>query len=103
MKLALAIATFGMLAAGGAAAQSPAELAKAKNCLSCHMVDKKVVGPSYKQIAAKYAGQKDIVPKLVTKVRAGGAGVWGVVPMPANPQVNQQEAEILVKWILSLK
>ena len=103
MTLAHAIAVAGALAAGGAAAQTPAELAKARNCLACHAVDQRVVGPSYRQIAAKYAGQKDIVPKLATKVRAGGAGVWGVLPMPANPQVAPQEAETLVKWILSLK
>lgn len=95
--------TMGLALAGAAHAQSPEELAKAKNCLACHMVDKKLVGPSYKEVAAKYAGQKDAVAKLSQKVRAGGVGVWGQVPMPANPQVNEKEAETLVQWILSLK
>jgi len=77
-------------------------LAQKKNCLACHAVDKKVVGPAYKDIAAKYAGQ-NVTPKLAAKVMKGGSGVWGAIPMPANPQVNQAEAETLVKWVLSLK
>lgn len=77
-------------------------LAKKKNCLACHAVDKKVVGPAYKDVAAKYAGQ-NVVAKLATKVMKGGSGVWGAVPMPANPQVNQAEAETLVKWVLTQK
>jgi len=59
-------------------------LAKKKNCLACHAVDKKVVGPAYKDVAAKYAGQ-NVAPKLVAKVMKGGSGVWGAIPMPANP------------------
>lgn len=78
------------------------KLAKDKNCLACHSVEKKVVGPSYKAIADKYAGQ-NVAPKLATKVMKGGSGVWGAVPMPANPQVTQAEADTLVKWVLSLK
>lgn len=77
-------------------------LAKSKNCLACHAIDKKVVGPAYKDVAAKYAGQ-NVVAKLSTKVIKGGAGAWGVISMPANPQVSQAEAETLVKWVLSLK
>lgn len=103
MLKAIVFATGALLAAGAASAQSAEELAKAKNCMACHMVDKKLVGPSYKEIAARYAGQKDAVAKLSGKVRAGGVGVWGQVPMPANPQVNEKEAETLVKWILSIK
>ena len=71
--------------------------------MACHAVDKKLVGPSYKDVAAKYAGQKDAVDKLAQKVVKGGAGVWGAVPMPANPQVNEAEAKQLVQWILTLK
>ncbi len=78
-------------------------MAKAKNCLACHAVDKKVVGPAYKDVAAKYAGQKDAPAKLEAKVMKGGSGVWGPVPMPANPQVNAAEAKQLVAWILTLK
>ncbi len=85
------------------AALANADLAKAKNCMACHAVGNKVVGPSYKDIAAKYAGQKDAEDKLVQKVLKGGSGVWGAVPMPANAQVNEAEARTLVKWILSLK
>ena len=90
-----------------AAASSPAfaqlDLAKSKNCLACHAVDKKVVGPAYKDVAAKYAGDKGAVDKLTQKVLKGGSGVWGPVPMPANPQVSEAEAKQLVQWILTLK
>ena len=89
------------LAAGPAFANL--ELAKAKNCMACHAVDKKVVGPSYKDVAAKYAGQKDAVDKLAQKVIKGGAGVRGPVPMPANPQVTEAEAKQLVQWVLTTK
>ena len=79
------------------------ELAQKKNCMACHAVDKKVLGPAYKDVAAKYAGQKDAVDKLSQKVIKGGAGVWGPVPMPANAQVSEAEAKQLVQWILTLK
>ena len=79
------------------------DLAQKKNCMACHAVDKKLVGPAYKDVAAKYAGQKDAVDKLSAKVVKGGSGVWGQVPMPANPQVNDAEAKQLVQWILTLK
>lgn len=80
-----------------------ADLAKAKNCMACHAVSNKVVGPAYKDIAAKYAGQKGAEDKLVAKVMKGGAGAWGSVPMPANPQVSEADARSLVKWILATK
>lgn len=83
-------------------ALADADLAKKKNCLACHAVDNKVVGPGYKEIAKKYAGQ-DASGKLAAKIRQGGAGVWGVVPMPANPQVSEAEAKQLASWILTLK
>jgi cytochrome c len=76
-----------------------ADLAKAKNCLSCHAVDKKVVGPSYKEVAAKYKGQPDAVAKLATKIQKGGSGVWGAVPMPPNA-VSDAEAKTLAEWVL---
>lgn len=79
------------------------DLAKAKNCMACHAVANKLVGPAYKDVAAKYAGQKDAEDKLVAKVMKGGSGVWGAVPMPANPQVTEAEAHTLVKWVLSQK
>ena len=78
-------------------------LAKAKNCMACHAVAKKVVGPAYKDVAKKYAGDAKAVAMLEGKVIKGGAGVWGPVPMPANAQVNPDESKKLVAWVLSLK
>ena len=76
-------------------------LATTKNCMACHAVDKKLVGPSYKDIATKYAGQADAVDKLAGKVVKGGSGAWGPVPMPANAQINDADAKKLVAWILA--
>lgn len=93
------------LAAGllsSAPAFASADLAKAKNCLACHQEAKKVIGPSYQEVAAKYAGDENAVATLTEKVQKGGVGVWGQVPMPPNPQVNADEAKTLVEWILSL-
>jgi len=90
-----------MVATGPALAN--ADLAKKKNCMACHAVDTKLVGPAYKDVAAKYAGNKDAATTLVQKVLKGGSGVWGPVPMPANAQVNEAEAKQLVAWVLSLK
>lgn len=78
-------------------------LATAKNCMTCHAMDKKLVGPGYKEVATKYAGQKDAVDKLAVKIMKGGSGVYGPVPMPANTQVNEAEAKKLAAWVLSLK
>lgn len=90
-------------AAWSTSALASPELAKAKNCMACHAVANKVVGPGFKEIAAKYAGQKDAEDKLAQKILKGGAGVWGPIPMPANPQVSEAEARTLVKWILTQK
>ena len=78
-------------------------LAQAKNCMSCHAVENKLVGPSYKDVAVKYKGDKTAADKLATKIIKGGAGVWGPVPMPANAQVNEAEAKTLAAWVLGLK
>lgn len=78
------------------------DLANKKGCMACHAIDKKVVGPGYKEVAAKYAGQKDAVAKLSEKVIKGGSGTWGPVPMPAN-NVTPDEAKKLVTWVLSQK
>ena len=87
---------------GAAYAQTSLEtLARTKNCLACHAVDKKLVGPSFQNIAAKY--QTKDAEKLVAKVQKGGSGTWGPVPMPANMQVTQAEAQTLVTLILALK
>ncbi|MES2743663.1 MAG: c-type cytochrome [Pseudomonadota bacterium] len=85
------------------AAMANADLAKAKNCMACHAIGSKLVGPAYKDVAAKYAGQKDAEDKLTQKVMKGGSGAWGAIPMPANPQVSEAEARTLVKWVLSQK
>jgi cytochrome c len=99
--------TLSLLLAAGAlsagAAQADEALAKAKNCMACHSVEKKIVGPAYKDVAKKYAGQKDAEAKLAEKVIKGGKGSWGEVPMPPNATVKPEEATKLVKWILSLK
>jgi cytochrome c len=78
-------------------------LATAKNCMACHAVDKKLVGPSYKDVAKKYAADKGAADKLATKIIKGGSGVWGPVPMPANPQVSEADAKKLTTWILAQK
>ena len=76
-------------------------LATSKNCMACHAVDKKLVGPSYKDVAKKYTGQKDAADKLAAKIMKGGSGVWGAIPMPANPQVNEADAKKLAAWVLA--
>lgn len=94
-----------MIAAGVAfagQAQADQALATSKGCMACHKVDAKVVGPAYKEVAAKYKGDKGAEAKLVDKVMKGGSGVWGAVPMPAN-NVTKEEATKLVKWVLSAK
>jgi cytochrome c len=78
-------------------------LATSKNCMACHAVDKKLVGPAFKDVAKKYAGDKSAVDKLATKIIKGGSGVWGPVPMPANPQVSEAEAKKLAAWTLAAK
>ena len=102
MKVFVAAAVAaGLLSAAPAFAS--ADLAKAKNCLACHAVDKKLVGPAYNEVAKKYAGQADAAAKLAEKIQKGGTGVWGAVPMPPNPQVNADEAKKLAEWVLSQK
>lgn len=106
MKMKHTLVTIASLATGwaiSAPAMADLQLATAKNCMACHAADKKLVGPSYKDVAAKYAGQTDAAAKLEAKVLKGGAGVWGPVPMPANAQVTPAEAKQLVAWILAQK
>ena len=102
MKLFPAL-TMALLAIASTSTFANEDLAKKKNCMACHATDKKLVGPAYKEVAAKYAGQKDAVDKLAQKVIKGGSGVWGPVPMPANAQVSEAEAKQLVQWVLSVK
>ena len=95
-----------MMLAAGLAIAGPSHadeaLAKAKNCMACHAVDKKLVGPAYKDVAAKYKGDAAAVEKLAAKIKAGGKGVWGEIPMPPN-NVTPEEATALVKWVLAQK
>jgi cytochrome c len=103
MKLIAVPAVAALVALVAAPAWAQQDLAQKKNCMACHAIDKKLVGPAYKDVAAKYAGQKDAADKLAQKVLKGGSGVWGPVPMPANPQVSEAEAKQLVQWVLSQK
>jgi len=100
MKALIALSALMVVATSPAFAN--ADLATKKNCMACHAVDKKLVGPAYKDVAAKYAGQKDAVAKLADKIQKGGVGVWGQVPMPAN-QVTPDEAKQLATWVLQQK
>tara|TARA_R110002049_G_scaffold170822_8_gene337459 strand:+ start:318 stop:623 length:306 start_codon:yes stop_codon:yes gene_type:complete len=95
-----AVAAASLLCAAPAFADEA--LAKSKNCMACHATDKKLVGPSYKDVAAKYAGQGDAVAYLSGKIKGGSSGVWGPVPMPPN-SVSDDEAKKLAEWVLSVK
>ena len=92
----------GLLASAGNALASEA-LAKKHNCLTCHAVDKKVIGPSYAEVAAKYKGDAGAEAKLITKVKNGGSGVWGQIPMPPNAAVPDADIKTIVKWVLATK
>lgn len=100
-RVLLAVAATLTLAAAPAFADQA--LATAKNCMACHAVDKKIVGPAYKEVAAKYKADKGAVDKLAEKIMKGGSGVWGAVPMPANAQVNADEAKKLAAWVMATK
>ena len=100
-KSLIAAVLLGMVAAP--AAMANLALAQKSGCLACHAVDHKVVGPAYKDVAKKYAGDKTAEAKLIAKVKKGGSGVWGTIPMPPNSQVSDGDIKTLVKWVLSLK
>ncbi|MGH8648590.1 MAG: c-type cytochrome [Burkholderiales bacterium] len=99
-SILLMVTVAGILAAP--AARADEALLKKHNCIACHSVDKKVVGPSYKDVAKKYKGQKDVAAKLAAKVKKGGQGVWGQVPMPPNPAVPDADNKKMVEYILTL-
>src|SRR3954454_11540750 len=90
-----------LMLAGAAHAQE--KLAQASGCMTCHAIDKKVIGPSYKEVAAKYRNDKGAEEALFKKVKAGGKGVWGETPMPPNAHVKDEDIHALVKWVLSQK
>ncbi len=102
MKIILAtIVTAAVLFAGNASANQA--LAQKSGCLACHSIDKKVLGPSYKDVAAKYKGDATAEAKLIAKVKKGGSGTWGPMPMPANsPQVKDDDIKSIVQWILAM-
>lgn len=103
MKALIAItAAAGALFVQNALAADPAKLAQAKGCMACHSIDKKVVGPAYKDVAKKYAGQAGAADTLAAKIQKGGSGVWGTVPMPPN-NVTPAEAKELATWVLAQK
>ncbi len=99
VPLIATLLTAASLLAGVPAAQASEALARANNCLSCHTVNKRLIGPSFKEIALRYQG-KGADEALVRKVREGGSGSFGAVPMPANPNLSEADARALVKWIL---
>jgi cytochrome c len=97
----LAAAALAGAALAAAAARADEALAKKHNCLACHQVEKKTVGPAYREIAKKYKGQ-NVAAKLEQKVKKGGQGAWGNVPMPPNPAVPDGDIKKLVDWILKM-
>jgi cytochrome c len=107
MKLAtLTLAAAALVAAPAYAALDNAQaeaMMKKDGCAACHSIDKKIVGPAYVEVAAKYKGDKNAQAALEKKVKDGGAGVWGQVPMPPNPQVPANDIKELVTWVLALK
>lgn len=98
-----ALFTFALAAACCTPALASMDLAKAKNCLGCHSVESKLVGPAFKDVAEKYRGDKGAAVQLALKIRQGGSGVWGPMAMPANGQVNEADSKKLAAWVLSLK
>ncbi|MEY3220395.1 MAG: hypothetical protein RIT27_1752 [Pseudomonadota bacterium] len=104
MKHTLLISALAATALLSGGVQASDELAKKHNCLACHKVDAKLVGPAYKDVAAKYKGADEkTVAGLYEKVKKGGSGVWGQIPMPPNPNVSDDDIKTLVSWILAAK
>ena len=103
MKQAFIACAAVLALSSAAAAQANEKLAQASGCMTCHGIDKKIIGPSYQEVAAKYRGSKTAEADLVKKVKGGGQGVWGSVPMPPNPHVKDEDIKTLVVWILGMK
>lgn len=102
MKFVFAVLfTLGVLAAGNVAASE--KLAQSSGCMTCHVLDRKIIGPGYKEIATKYRNDKGAEANLVKKVKAGGSGVWGPTPMPPNAHVKEDDIKAIVHWMLGLK
>jgi cytochrome c len=104
MKIAVAVfAAVGVAAAGAVSADAGEDLLKKNGCTACHAIDKKLIGPAYVDVAAKYKGDAGAAAKLAEKVKKGGSGVWGQVPMPPNPQVSDADLKAMIAYILALK
>ncbi len=103
MRFVPVVLVAGLLAAGAAQAQDATPLLQKYGCLACHAVDKKIVGPAYNDVSAKYKGDAGAAAKLAAKVKAGGSGVWGQVPMPPNPTVTDADMKTMIGYILALK
>ena len=99
--IAAVAASLGLLLASGV--QADEKLAQANGCMTCHQIDKKILGPAYKDVAAKYRGDKGAEATLVKKVKEGGKGVWGDMIMPPNAHVKDADIQAIVKWVLTLK
>lgn len=99
--ISAAAVTLGLLLAGGA--QADEKLAQANGCMTCHQIDKKILGPSYKDVAAKYRGNAGAEAAMVKKVKEGGKGAWGEMAMPPNAHVKDADIQVIVKWILAQK
>lgn len=107
MKVVIGIAAAALMLAGtasaaGVDATAAQALAQKSACLACHAVDKKLVGPAYKDVAKKYKGDKTAEAKLIEKVKKGGSGVWGAIPMPPNAAVKDEDIKTMVKWVLAM-
>ncbi|MCB5188514.1 c-type cytochrome [Methylobacillus caricis] len=103
LSKALCACSICLITIQAASAAAPAEaLAQKSGCLACHGVEKKMIGPSYKDIAAKYKGDKEAEARLINKVKTGGSGSWGAMPMPPNVHVKDEDIKTLVQWVLSL-
>jgi cytochrome c len=103
MKFAAAVFAVGVFGAGVVHADAGEDLLKKSGCTACHAIDKKLVGPAYIEVATKYKGDAGAAAKLMEKVRKGGSGVWGQVPMPPNPQVSDADLKTMISYILALK
>ncbi len=98
-----AITAVALFSAGAATANEDEDLAKKSACMACHKMEGKLVGPGYKEVAKKYAGDAGAEAKLIAKVKGGGSGVWGAIPMPPNAAISDADVKKLVKWILAMK
>ena len=101
MKTAVSTCVLAIALAAAGAAQANEKLAQSSGCMTCHGVDKKIIGPAFKEVAAKYRNDKGAEAALFKKVKAGGKGVWGDVPMPPNAHLNDGDIKTLVQWIIS--